>query len=211
MKKMWNSALVYFVNGIVLLLPVVLTAALVRFLVAALNNVILEPLLGFFAPIAGGMHVYISKTLIFMFVIAAVTAIGWGAKIIVINRMFSLGERLLLKVPVMGRIYNAAKQIFSAFFGHGKTIFKQVVMIEYPRKGIYSVGFTTGVSRGELRRTMQETSVNVFIPTTPNPTSGMFLVVPRSEVHFLQMSVEDGMKLVVSGGSVTPLMKDDGE
>jgi uncharacterized membrane protein len=211
MKKMWNSALMYFVNGVVLLLPVALTVGLVRFLVLALNNVILEPLLGLFAPVAAGTRVYIAKTLIFLFVIAVVTAIGWGAKIIVINRLFSLGERLLLKVPVMGRIYNAAKQIFSAFFGQGKTIFKQVVMIEYPRKGIYSVGFTTGVSRGEIRKTMGDTSVNVFIPTTPNPTSGMFLVVPRSEVHFLRMSVEDGMKLVVSGGSVTPPMEDGGE
>lgn len=211
MKKIWNSALMHFVNGIVLLLPVALTIALVRFLVIALNNIILEPLLGVFAPVAAGMRVYIAKTIIFLFVIAVVTVIGWGAKIIVINRLFSLGERLLLKVPVMGRVYNAAKQIFSAFFGQGKTIFKQVVMVEYPRKGIYSVGFTTGVSRGEVKRATGETSVNVFIPTTPNPTSGMFLVVPRGEVNFLEMSVEDGMKLVVSGGSVTPPMKDGGE
>jgi uncharacterized membrane protein len=204
MKKAWNSALVYFFNGIVLLLPIVVTAALIRFFVISLNNVVLEPLLKFFLPIAGGMRVYAAKTLIFLIVILAVAAIGWGAKIIVINRLFSLGERLLLKVPVMGRVYNAAKQIFSAFFGQGKTVFKQVVMVEYPRKGVYSIGFSTGVSKGEISEVLGEEGVNVFVPTTPNPTSGVFLVVPRKDVHFLNMGIEDGMKLVVSGGSVSP-------
>ena len=204
MKKVWNSALVYFANGIVLLLPISITVALVRFLVISLNNMVLEPLLKFFAPIAGEMNVFIAKPIIFFIVIVAVTAIGWGAKILFINRIFSLGERLVLRVPVMGRIYNAAKQIFSAFFGQGKTVFKQVVMIEYPRKGLYSIGFTTGTSKGELRETLGCVGVNVFVPTTPNPTSGVFLIVPKDDVHFLKMSVEDGMKLVVSGGSVSP-------
>lgn len=204
MKRIFNSVFVHFLNGIVILLPIAVTVALVRFLIGSLNNVVLEPLLKFFAPIAGGMHVHIAKTLIFFFVIIAVAFIGWGTKIIIINRIFSLGERMLMKVPVMGRIYNAFKQIFSAFFGHGKTIFKQVVLVEYPRKGIYSVAFTTGTAKGEIKESVGQTSVNLFLPTTPNPTSGVFLVVPRDEVRFLDMSVEDGMKLIISGGSVTP-------
>jgi len=104
----------------------------------------------------------------------------------------------------MGKIYNAVKQISSAFLGQGKTIFKQVVLLEYPRKGLYSLGFTTGVTKGELKYVHQKNSVNVFIPTTPNPTSGMFIVVPKDEIRFLKMSVEDGMKLIVSGGAVSP-------
>ena len=130
--------------------------------------------------------------------------IGWTAKILVVNRFFSLGEKTLIKVPLVGRIYNAVKQISSAFLGHGKTIFKQVVLVEYPRKGIYSLGFTTGVSKGEIKDAMRRSCVNVFLPTTPNPTSGFFLVIPKEEIRFMKMSVEEGMKLVVSGGSVTP-------
>ena len=107
----------------------------------------------------------------------------------------------------MGKIYNAIKQISSAFIGQGKTIFKEVVLIEYPRKGINSIGFTTGPSKGEINSVLGKkgySGVNVFVPTTPNPTSGIFMVFPKEDVQFLEMSVEDGMKLVVSGGSVSP-------
>ncbi|MFH1552334.1 MAG: DUF502 domain-containing protein [Candidatus Omnitrophota bacterium] len=209
MKKVWNKFFVNFINGIVLLLPVVVTVALIRFLVVTLNNIVLEPLLRFFPPVGRVQHVHIAKTLIFLIVIFAITFIGWGAKILFINRVFSLGERMLLKVPIMGRIYNAAKQIFSAFFGQGKTIFKQVVLVEYPRKGLYSIGFTTGTTKGEMREAIGQSGINIFVPTTPNPTSGVFLVVPKENIHFLKMSVEEGMKLVVSGGSVSPPFRSD--
>ncbi len=205
MRKLWNRFFVNFVNGVVLLLPVAVTAALIRFLVVQLNNIVLNPIARFFAPVSWEtQHIYIAKALIFFIVIVTIAVIGWGAKIWFINRMFSLGENLLLKVPVMGRIYNAAKQIFSAFLGQGKTIFKQVVLVEYPRKGLYSIGFTTGTTKGEIREFIGGSGVNVFIPTTPNPTSGIFLVVPKENIRFLKMSVEDGMKLHISGGSVSP-------
>ncbi|MEA3490030.1 MAG: DUF502 domain-containing protein [Candidatus Omnitrophota bacterium] len=204
MKKLWNRFFVSFVNGIVLLLPVVVTIALIRFLVVKLNDMVLNPLLKIIAPIEGIEHVYVAKMVIFLSVIFAIAFIGWGAKILVINRVFSLGERLLLRVPIMGKIYNAAKQIFSAFLGQGKTIFKQVVLVEYPRKGLYTLGFTTGVTRGEMKETIGGSGINIFVPTTPNPTSGFFLVVPKESVRFLKMTVEEGMKLVISGGSVLP-------
>lgn len=210
MRKAINKVFVYFLNGIVLLLPIAVTVTLVRFLVISLNNVVLEPFLKFFAPLAVGVRVYAAKSMIFLAVILIVASIGWGARILFINRIFSLGERLLLKVPVMGRIYNAAKQIFSSLFGHGKTIFKQVVLLEYPRKGLYSLGFTTGVTKGEIR-TLVPGGVNVFVPTTPNPTSGIFIVVPKEDVCFLKMSVEDGMKMIISGGSVSPEGRSVGE
>jgi uncharacterized membrane protein len=203
MRKIINKVFVYFLNGIVLLLPIAVTVTFVRFLVMSLNNLVLAPLQSLFAPLAGGLRVHTAKSIIFLAVILAVASIGWGARILFINRIFSLGESILLKVPIMGRIYNASKQIFSALFGHGKTIFKQVVLVEYPRKGIYSVGFTTGVAKGELHSIVPG-GINVFIPTTPNPTSGMFIVVPKEEIYFLKMSVEDGMKMIISGGSVSP-------
>jgi len=205
MKLLWNKFFVNFFNGIVLLLPVVVTVGLIRFLVHKLNDIVLSPLAELFAGFIPGVeHIYIAKALIFVVVIFAVASIGYGAKILVISRMFSWGERFLLKVPVMGRIYNAAKQLFSAFLGRGKTIFKQVVLVEYPRKGLYSIGFTTGTTKGELRDSIDQGGVNVFVPTTPNPTSGIFLIVPKESVQFLKMTVEDGMKLVVSGGAVSP-------
>ena len=205
MKKLWNKFFVNFINGIVLLLPIAVTIALIRFLVAQVNNIVLNPVAKFFALMSWETrNIYIAKMVIFFAVIFMVALIGWGAKILVINRIFSLGERIFLKVPVMGRIYNAAKQIFSAFLGHGKTIFKQVVLVEYPRKGLYSIGFTTGTTKGEIKEFVGGSGVNVFIPTTPNPTSGIFLVVPKDSIRFLNMSVEDGMKLHISGGSVSP-------
>ncbi len=203
MKKAFNKLVVYFFNGIVIILPVAVTVALLRFLVSSLNNLVLEPLMRFAAPLAEGLRVYTVKTVIFIAVILVVASIGWGARIIFINRIFTLAERLLLRVPFMGRIYNASKQIFSSLFGQGKTVFKQVVLVEYPRKGLFSVGFTTGVTKGELHALIGG-AINVFVPTTPNPTSGIFIVVPREDVRFLKMTVEDGMKLIISGGSVSP-------
>ncbi|MGD2278710.1 MAG: DUF502 domain-containing protein [Candidatus Omnitrophota bacterium] len=204
-KTIWNRFLVSFLNGIAILLPVAITVAIIRFCVIKLNQIVLTPLLRFIDPgIAVEQRMFLARTIIFIGVILWVALIGWGAKILVINRFFSLGENVLLNVPIIGRVYKSVKQISSAFIGHGKTIFKQVVLVEYPRKGIYSLGFTTGVTKGEIKDAMGKSSVNVFLPTTPNPTSGYFLVIPKDEIRFLEMSVEEGMKLVVSGGSVSP-------
>lgn len=209
MKKVWNRFFVNFVNGIVLLLPVAITIFLIRFLVVKLNEIILTPIVSFIAPMAGGYRVFIAKTVIFFTAILVISFIGWGAKIIFINRLFSWGENLVLRVPVMGRIYKASKQIFNALFGQGKTIFKQVVLVEYPRKGLYTIGFTTGTTKGELKDSVGGSGVNIFVPTTPNPTSGYFLIIPKEDIHFLNMSVEDGMKMVISGGSVSPMEMGD--
>ena len=210
LKKIWNKILVSFFNGVVLLLPITVTIALIRFLVLKVNSIILNPIMRSFKPIVGeALNAYVAKSLIFFLVIFAIAFIGWGAKILVINRVFSFGEKAFLRVPVLGRIYNAAKQIFSAFLGQGKTIFKQVVLIEYPRKGLYSIGFTTGTTKGEIKEALEGGTINVFVPTTPNPTSGVFLVVPRENIRFLKMSIEEGMKLIVSGGSVTPEVEEN--
>ncbi|MFH1847282.1 MAG: DUF502 domain-containing protein [Candidatus Omnitrophota bacterium] len=205
MKHFWNKFLVSFINGIVILLPVVVTISLIRFLVNQVNAIILDPIVNIFSSLTEAPHrLYLARGLTFLVVILLISIIGWGAKILFIKRIFSLGEKLLLKVPIMGRIYNAAKQIFSAFLGQGKTIFKQTVLVEYPRKGLYSIAFTTGTTKGEIPGVIDKKGINVFLPTTPNPTSGLFLIVPKEDIRFLKMSVEEGMKMVVSGGSVTP-------
>ena len=205
MKELWRRFFIGFLNGIIILLPVAATIMIVRFLVLKVNDIVLEPFLRLFAGAKTDIqHVFIAKGILLLTVVFGVALIGWAARILAINRFFSWGESILIKVPIMGRIYNAIKQISSAFLGQGKTIFKQVVLVEYPRKGVFSIGFTTGTTKGEVRTVLGKNGINVFIPTTPNPTSGIFLMVSKDDIQFLKMSVEDGMKLVVSGGSVTP-------
>ncbi|MBU0571400.1 MAG: DUF502 domain-containing protein [Candidatus Omnitrophica bacterium] len=203
--KIFSKVFIGFFNGMAILLPVIITVWIIRFLVFKVNDIVLTPFLKLFHRIGDGIqHVYIAKALILVMVLFLIACIGWAARILFIKRIFSWGESIFIKVPIMGKIYNAIKQISSAFIGHGKTMFKHVVLVEYPRKGLYSIGFTTGETKGKLNDVTGGDSVNVFIATTPNPTSGMFVVVPRGDIRFLEMSVEDGMKLVVSGGSVSP-------
>ncbi|MCE2510514.1 MAG: DUF502 domain-containing protein [Alphaproteobacteria bacterium] len=118
--------------------------------------------------------------------------------------ILSAGERILARMPVVRSIYGALKQIFEAVLTHSSTAFRKVVLIEYPRRGIWVLGFITGETKGEIQNLTKETVINVFLPTTPNPTSGFLLFVPAEDVHELTMTVEEGIKMVVSGGIVTP-------
>ena len=115
-----------------------------------------------------------------------------------------LGESLLNRMPVVRTIYGASKQILETIISSQSDAFREVVLVEYPRKELWVIGFVTGGTKGEVRRLVDSDMVNVFVPTTPNPTSGFLLFCPRSEVIFMQMSVEEAVKLVVSGGIVTP-------
>jgi uncharacterized membrane protein len=121
------------------------------------------------------------------------------------GRLFvRMSERVLARMPVVRSIYGALKQIFETVLARQSDAFRQVVLIEYPRRGIWAIGFLTGVTEGEVQRLTEEQMLNIFLPTTPNPTSGFLLFLPREEVVFLDMSVEEGIKMVVSAGIVTP-------
>lgn len=203
-KSFFNRIFLGFLNGIFVLTPVVITVLIIRFLVVKLDDIILKPFLKLIT--FGGkveiQHIYFAKGVIFIAVIFLIVVIGWGTRILVLRKVFSFGEKMLIKVPVLGRIYNAVKQVFSTFFGHGKTIFKHVVLVEYPRKGVKSLGFVTAVAEGEVaRKSGLKDPVNVFIPNVPNPATGFYIIVAREEVIFLDMGMEDAMKLVVSGGA----------
>ncbi|NQT22548.1 MAG: DUF502 domain-containing protein [Candidatus Omnitrophica bacterium] len=195
-----------FITGIAVILPTALSIIIIRFLFIKINSWLLNPLTQMLKPYLSSVHAESTiKAVIFLLIIGLICLIGWAANILVIRRFFSLGENILLKIPMFGRIYNAVRQISTAFLGQGKnTIFKRVVLFEYPRKGIYSIGFLTGEGRGEIQNKTNENVVNVFVPTTPNPTSGIFLVVPKEQLIYLKMSVEEGMKMVISGGAVSP-------
>jgi len=118
-----------------------------------------------------------------------------------------LGEKIINKLPIIRSIYGALKQIFQTILGSSSKAFREVVLIEYPRKGIWAVAFITSETKGEVKLKLKKNSVNVFLPTTPNPTSGFLLFVPLKDIKRLNMNIEEGMKLVISGGIITPEIK----
>lgn len=130
--------------------------------------------------------------------------VGWLTRNYLGQLLLRLSEYLLDKMPIVRTIYSAIKQIFETVMASKSQAFRDVVMLEYPRKGIYSLGFLTGKTTGEVEEKTHEDTINVFVPTTPNPTSGFLLFVPRKDVTFLDMTVEEGIKMVVSAGIITP-------
>ncbi|MCB1580374.1 MAG: DUF502 domain-containing protein [Rhodospirillales bacterium] len=130
--------------------------------------------------------------------------IGWFATNFLGLLIIRVYEYILDRMPVIRTVYGAIKQIFETIMASQSSAFREAVMLEYPRKGVWSIGFVTGVSKGEVQRVTDEETINVFVPTTPNPTSGYLLFVPKKELVYLSMTVEEAVKLVVSAGIITP-------
>lgn len=202
----------YFIAGLVVILPVILTFMILQFLIIKTNNLVLEPLTNILVQTAKPylpdvyfpFAIYIVKFIIFIVLVSVVIAIGLATKLFIIRKLFSAIERFFLKVPMINKIYLSIKELSNAFLGQGRIMFEKVALVEYPRKGVYSIGFITSNAREEVQHKTKKDMMNVFIPTTPNPTSGVFLLVPSSELIYLDMSVEEALKLVVSGGKFTP-------
>lgn len=133
-----------------------------------------------------------------LIVIGALTRIFLG------RYMVKISEKLLNKMPVVRSIYSATKQIAETVLKRQGDAFRQVVLFEYPRRGTWAIGFLTGSTKGEVQNLTDDDVVNVFLPTTPNPTSGYLLFLPRRELVALSMTVEEGIKMIISGGIVTP-------
>ena len=136
--------------------------------------------------------------------ITALTLIGFLTAGFVGRLVLRIGEGLVERVPVINTVYGAVKQIFEAVLNSQSTAFRQVCLVEYPRQGIWSIGFVSGTTQGQVQNLIPQETINVFLPTTPNPTSGYLLFVPRADVYILDMTVEEGIKMVMSGGIVTP-------
>lgn len=130
--------------------------------------------------------------------------IGWFATNFLGRLIITFYEFILDRMPVIRTVYGAIKQIFETIMASQSQAFREAVMLEYPRRGVWSIGFVTGVTEGEVQRITSEETVNVFVPTTPNPTSGYLLFVPKKELTYLNMTVEEAVKLVVSAGIITP-------
>ena len=192
----------YFLTGLVVAAPVAITAYLTFTFVTFVDRQI-TPLIpprynpntyvDFTIPGLGVLVVLIALT-----ILGALTANLFGRTII------GLGEKILDRMPVVSSIYSALKQIFETVLAQSDTTFKQVCLVEYPRKGIWAIGFVSTSARGEIASRVDKEMLSVFLPTTPNPTSGFLLFVPRSDVIILDMSVEEGAKMVISAGLVVP-------
>lgn len=138
--------------------------------------------------------------------LAFLTLVGMVSAGFVGRLLVRLGEGLVNRMPVMRGLYSAIKQVFETVLAQQSEAFREVVLVEFPRADCWSIAFVTGSTRGQVAKALEDGGemVNVFVPTTPNPTSGYLMFVPRSSVRPLGMSVEDGLKMVVSGGLVMP-------
>ena len=134
----------------------------------------------------------------------SILIIGLMARNIVGRWLLDFGEQFLQAIPLAGSVYKTLKQILETLLGDSKTKFRRVVLLEYPRKGIWTMGFVTGKASLALQKNFPEEMINVFIPTTPNPTSGWYAIVPQSEAMNIDISIEDAFKVLISGGIVSP-------
>jgi uncharacterized membrane protein len=196
----------YFVAGLLFFAPIGVTIWAIGSIVVWLDNLILPAFLKLVIPGLEDPPPLPVVGMLFTFVV--IILLGVIARHFFGGEFQRAWERLLSQVPVARSIYAGVKQLLEAIFTTDRTSrFNRVVMIEYPRKGVYALAFTTGPARGEMQRGSEASGsqlINCFLPTTPNPTSGFYLVVPESEIVSLSMSVEDAFKIVMSAGLVTP-------
>jgi uncharacterized membrane protein len=137
-------------------------------------------------------------------VVVGLTLIGWVAAGYVGRRLLRIGDRILARMPLIRGLYGAMKQIFETVLSKQSNTFREVALVEWPRRGMWAVAFITGRPEGEIRELTEGDIVNVYVPTTPNPTSGYLIHVPRRDLISLSMTVEEGIKFVISGGIVAP-------
>ena len=139
-----------------------------------------------------------------LIVMALVTLLGYVSRYVFGKFFFSIGDRFIQSIPGVNAVYNTVRQIVNTFSSQSRHMFNKVVLVEFPRKGSWTIGFLTNTVQGEAQSKSGEDVWTIFVPTTPNPTSGFLLMIPRSEVIELDMAVGDGMKMIISGGAVTP-------
>lgn len=147
----------------------------------------------------------------FAVVILLVLILGILAGNFIGNRVITLGERVVSRVPLIRRIYTATKELAEVFLSDRRMVFREVVLIPYPHPGTYALAFVTRTTPDDIRTAVGRDLVNVFVPTTPNPTSGFLILVPKEDVVPVSIGVEEGMKMVISGGAyVPPQLEDSG-
>lgn len=202
----WRAS---FFTGLAIVLPAVISIAVVVWLFGTVSN-ITDTLLIFLPRNlthkeygAGAMHWYWSVCALALAVML-IGLVGSLARHYFGKKLIELVDLALLRVPLLGKIYSTIKQVNEAFSPSSKSSFKQVVLVEFPRAGHYSVGFVTGEDHREVQQKTRVRVLSVFVPTTPNPTSGFLVLVPENEITRLDMSVADGIKFIISLGAIAP-------
>lgn len=193
-----------FITGLLASIPLVVTLALLSWVFTKLDRIspiMTKALIGIGVPLPPGYRI---PGLGIVVTIVLVLSIGFFTTTFIGRRIVEWAEGLFDKIPFVRTIYGGVKQIVEAIASQQAQTFRQVVMVEYPRKGLFSLGFVTCDSKGEVQDADDRHLINVFIPTTPNPTSGMLIIVPQDDIINLAMTVEEGIKLIMSGGILTP-------
>ena len=196
MKRLTN----YLISGLLFWIPLALTVLVIKFFLEVINNLVParllpEALLNLDTSIPGSGFVFI---IVILIITGALITNILGRKIV------DLWERALNKIPGFRNIYNALKKISSTVLNTSSESFRKAFLIQYPSKGIWVVAFQSGDYKGEIETIIGEDVINLFVPTTPNPTSGFFVIIPKKDAIELKMSVEEAFKLVISAGVVTP-------
>lgn len=194
----------YLIAGLLVWLPIWVTILVFKFLIDAMDNTLAlipaeyqpDKLLGFHIPALGAI---ISITVLFLTGVMVSNFLG--------RQLVALGDFILTRIPLVRSVYTATKQVLDTIFSSKGQAFRKVLLVEYPRKGMWSIAFQTGQGSKELNASINSELVTIFIPTTPNPTSGFLMMVPRSDVIELEMSVDEALKFVISLGVIQPDMK----
>ncbi len=201
-----------FLTGVIVIAPVGLTIWLIWTVIGWIDGFVLPLVPDAYRPdnlifryFGIETNINIRGIGVIIFLIFA-TFVGWLAKGLIGRSLINWGERVVNRMPVVRSIYSGVKQIAETVFSQQERSFEKACMVEYPRRGIWAIGFISTEARGEVneRPDVPEQLISVFVPTTPNPTSGFLLMFPKSEIIELDMSIEDAAKLVISAGLVYP-------
>jgi len=195
----------YFITGLLIITPVAVTVFIFWNIFQKLDGLMTGVVNFFVATILGlGEVQWRIPGLGFLTMILLIILTGLLARNYVGRWVIHVGDRVITQIPLISKIYVAIQQILQTLFAERTEAFRKAVLIEYPRKGIYCIAFFTQETEGEIREQTNTKLVGVFVPTTPNPTSGFLLFVPKEDVIELDMSIEEALKLVISGGIISP-------
>ena len=195
-----------FISGALLLAPLIVTVWAFTKIIDLVGGTF-RPVFFFFVPETFRDRPSLTilwDILATLIVVLLVTGLGYVSRYVFGKYFVSIGERFMLSIPGVSAVYNTVKQIVDTFGTQNRNLFNQVVLVQFPRPGSWAIGFLTSKTQGEAQAKTSGEVWTIFVPTSPNPTSGFLLLLPKSEVIELEMSVGEGMKMVISGGAVVP-------
>lgn len=203
MSGFWKSLRNSFFAGLLAVVPIAGSVIILLWLFNGLTNFLLpefvrEQLQRLPYP------EFLFRLLALVLFVTLVMCIGWVTRLVVGKRLHAVVESLMGRVPLLNKVYGFMKEVSQTMLAGKKTMFQRVVLVEYPRAGIYSLGFVTNENAGEAEARLHKGLINVFFPTTPNPTSGWLALIPRDQIIDLEMGVAEAIKMIISGGTIVP-------